>query len=71
MPFVWTSLLECSYFVAKALRDRKPSNVTGFELLVTVSPFCFLNLREGTEELSLQGDVRDITEVLADAIHRP
>ena len=55
--------------MAKALRERKLSNVAGFERLVTACPFCLLNLKEGAEELSLQGDVRDITEVLVDIIY--
>jgi fumarate reductase (CoM/CoB) subunit B len=63
-------VLSGASFVAKALRERKLSNVDGFERLVTACPFCLLNLKEGAEELNLQVDVKDITEVLADIINR-
>jgi Fe-S oxidoreductase len=64
-------VLSGASFVAKALRERKLSTVDGFERLVTACPFCLLNLKEGAEELGLTVNVRDITEVLANIIHRP
>jgi Fe-S oxidoreductase len=64
-------VLSGASFVAKTLRERKLSNVAAFGHLVTACPFCLLNLKEGAEELSLKVTMRDITEVLVDAIHRP
>jgi Fe-S oxidoreductase len=63
-------VLSGASFVAKTLRERKLSNVDAFEHLVTACPFCLLNLREGAEELGLKVSVRDITEMLVDAIYR-
>ena len=64
-------VLSGASFVAKTLRGRKLSNVDAFEHLVTACPFCLLNFKEGAEELNLKVNVKDITEVLVDAIHRP
>ena len=64
-------VLSGASFVAKTLRERKLSNVEAYGHLVTACPFCLLTLKEGAEELNLKVTVRDITEVLVDAIHRP
>jgi Fe-S oxidoreductase len=55
--------------VAKTLRNRKLSNVDGFEHLITACPLCLVNLKEGAEELGLKVAVKDITEVLAGIIY--